>query len=320
MKKRLLPLVIAGFCALFISGCSINRMAMNAVANALTGEGGGEVFTGDADYQLVGDALPFAIKLYETLLAANPNHRGLIETTGSLFIMYANAFVQGPAEMLPVAMHEERLVALERARSLYLRGMDILLRGLELRAPGFTDAFNAGDLSGVLPRMRAQEVPLLYWAAAGGLSAFSINPFDLDLGLRISEFYSMIIRAYELDPNFNMGALDDFLMIFYGSVPEGMGGDRSRVDLHFQRAIEKSGGVLAGTFVAYAQVVAIPAQDYNVFREMLEKALAIDLEDSPSNRLVNVLAQRRARHLMENAHTLFIDWDDDWDDDWYDWD
>jgi hypothetical protein len=93
------PLIILPLFA----ACSINKLAINAVSDALTGEGSGEVFTGDSDPQLVGDAIPFAIKMYESLLAGNPNHQGLILTTGSLFVMYANAFVQGPAEHLPRA-------------------------------------------------------------------------------------------------------------------------------------------------------------------------------------------------------------------------
>jgi len=318
MKKPFLLFVMAGLFAFFMTSCSINRMAINAVSNALTGDGSSDVFTGDPDPQLVGDALPFAIKMYESLLSINPRHQGLILTTGSLFIMYANAFVQGPAEMLPAAMHRERLDAMERARGLYLRGKEILYRGLELRAPGFEGAFQRGDLPAKLARMRRADVPLLYWAAAGGLSAFSINPFDLDLGLRIPEFYAMIRRAYELDPYFNNGALDDFLMLFYASIPEGMGGDRSRVDMHFQRAVEKSGGLLAGPFVSYARAVSVPAQDYYRFRELLETALAINPDDSPSNRLVNILAQRRARHLLDSAHMFFVDFD--FDDDWDDWD
>jgi len=51
---------------LLLSGCSIKKMAMNMVGNALTGDGG-TVFLSDNDPELVGDALPFAIKMYESL-------------------------------------------------------------------------------------------------------------------------------------------------------------------------------------------------------------------------------------------------------------
>jgi len=291
-------------------------MASRAVADALTGEGSSDVFTGDSDPRLVGDALPFAIKMYESLLSENPKHQGLILTTGSLFIMYANAFVQGPAEMLPRSMYAEREAEMERAKKLYLRGQQILYRGLELKYSGFIEAYQKGRLSEILSKMKKTDVPMLYWAAAGGISAFSLNPFDLELGIRIPEFFALVSRAYELDPDFNSGALDDFLLLFHASVPQTMGGDKSKVEVHYRRALEKSGGLLAGPYVSYAQAVSIPAQDYDTFKAMLQNALDIDPDADPSNRLVNILSQKKARYLLDSAHLFFIELEiaDDWDD------
>jgi predicted anti-sigma-YlaC factor YlaD len=318
MKTKIIFAAILAIYCFFLTFCSINKLAMNMIADALTGDGSADIFTGDSDPQLVGDAIPFAIKMYESLLAQNPEHQGLINTTGSLFIMYANAFVQGPAEMLPQSMFQEREDALVRAKNLYLRGLDMLYRGLELKYPGFSRAFSDGSLSNILARMRKADVPALYWSAAAGLSAFSLDPFDIDLGMRIMEFYALIERAYELDPDFNQGALDEFLLLFYASIPAGMGGDISKVEIHFERALEKSAGLSAGTYVAYAQAVCIPAQNYDKFKEMLDKALAIDVDANPSNRLVNIISQRKARFLLASAGRFFIDYDSG--DDWGDWD
>jgi len=293
-------------------------MVMNMVADALTGDGSADVFTGDSDPQLVGDAIPFAIKMYEALLSQNPNHQGLINTTGSMFVMYANAFVQGPAEMLPRDRYQEREAALARSKNLYIRGLDILYHGLNLKYPGFSSAFEENRLTETLAKMKKADVPALYWSAAAGLSAFALNPFDLDLGMRIMEFLALVERAYELDPDFNDGALDEFLMLFHASIPDGMGGDSTKVDTYYQRALEKSKGLSAGTYVAYAQSVCIPAQDYNKFSELLGKALEIDVDLNPSNRLVNIISQQKARYLMNSAIYFFVDFDSDenWDYNW----
>jgi hypothetical protein len=51
----------------------------------------------------------------------------------------------------------------------------------------------------------------------------------------------------------------------------------------------------------------------------LEKALSIDPDKDPSNRLVNIIAQQKARYLLDSAAFFFIEFDtgDDWDDeDW----
>jgi predicted anti-sigma-YlaC factor YlaD len=317
MKKKSLFLPLFALFFLVNQGCSVNKMAMKAVSDALTGEGSADVFTGDSDPELVGDALPFAIKMYESLLSANPDHQGLIRTTGSLFVMYANAFVQGPAELLPRVRYDERQAAMERAKKLYLRGLDMLYDGLKKKYPRFAGSFQRGDMPGVLAKMKKADVPSLYWAAAAGVSAFSLNPFDMDLGMRIAEFRALIDRAYELDPDFNSGALDDFYVLFHASVPASMGGDKSKVETHYRRALEKSGGRLAGPYISYAQAVSIPVQDYDTFKECLDAALAVDPGADSANRLVNIISQRKARYLLDNAGLYFIAFDsgDDWDDD-----
>jgi len=323
-RKTLFLTLIAVSCAL-ISACSINKIAIKAVSDALTREGSAEVFTGDSDPILVGDAIPFAIKMYESLLAANPKHLGLINTTGSLFVMYANAFVQKPAEQMPQTMYVERQAELERARKLYMRGLDILYRGLEIKYPGFGSAFHDGNpqnaRSAFLSKLKKDDVPALYWAAAAGASAYSINPFDIGLGRRFPEFLALAERAYELDPNFNSGALDDFLLLYYASAPELMGGDKTRAEMHFERALKKSGGLLAGPYVSYAKAVSIPAQDYDTFKACLDAALSIDPATDPSNRLVNIILQREARYLLDSASRFFIylETDDNWDWEYENW-
>jgi predicted anti-sigma-YlaC factor YlaD len=279
---------------------------MNLVADALTGESSSDVFTGDPDPQLVGDAIPFAIKMYESLLSATPDHQGLMLTTGSLFVMYANAFVQGPAEMLPRNEWEAREAALMRSKQLYLRGYGMLYDALEKKFPGFKQAsVEKGTMQSLLIKCKKEDVSLLYWAVAGGLSAYSIDILDYELSSHIQEWSAMIHRAYELDPNYSGAALDEFFILFYSSLPELLGGNLELAEYHYKLALEKTGGNSAGTYVSYAQSVCIPAQDYDTFKDCLEKALAINPDLNTSMRLVNIITQQKARWLLDNAWTFF---------------
>jgi predicted anti-sigma-YlaC factor YlaD len=315
---KLYPLPVLVLCLGVLQGCSINKMAARAAANALTGVGESTVFTGDPDPQLVGDALPFAIKIYEALLEQEPGHQGLIVTTGSLFVMYANAFVQGPAEMLPPGEHLAKREGQERAKKLYLRGVGILSAGMEKRYPGLLGSGRAGALNAYLPKLKKADVPLIYWLVAGTLSAYALDPLDVALGMKLPELTALINRAYELDPDFNTSALDEFFIIFHASIPEGMGGDKSKVDGFFQKALEKTRGLSAGPYVSYAQSVCIPRQDYETFRKYLEAALAVDVNADSGNRLVNIINQRKARYLLDQASYYFIDAETtDWDE-WID--
>ncbi len=295
----------------FLAGCAIDQLAVNVLADTLAGGdgGGASVFTQDDDPELVGDALPFALKLYETILAEAPEHEALLLATGSGFISYGNAFVATPASMLGFEEWERQQAMQVRAKALYLRGREYLIRGLEVRYPGFRDAVQDRDHDAILPyleQMEADDVPFLYWISAGWVSAFALDAFDLELGFTVPKVKPMILRALELDESFNDGAIHDFLVQFYAGLPETLGGDRSLVPFHHERALELADGRLAGPYMSYAESTLIPQQDVGAFVSYMEAILAIDPELYPSAKLINILTQRKATWYLENIDDFFL--------------
>ncbi len=295
----------AALVLLAAGGCSLQRLAVNAVAGMLSSPGSSTVFTGEDDPELVADALPFAMKLYESLLAQTPDNPQLLLTTGSLFAMYANAFVQTPAGMLPDTEYLQRQEALARAKRLYLRGRDYCLKALELRHPGLRARLQAGDPKALAKTVIA-DVPYLYWTSASWMGAFSAEPFDMELLLTLSRPLALMDRAYQLEEGYNKGAIHEFYISVYGSLPPSLGGSREKARYHFAKAVEEANGLTAGPYVALATTISIPEQKATEFRDLLGKALAIDLAASPENRLVNILNQRKARWLLQHIDDYFL--------------
>jgi predicted anti-sigma-YlaC factor YlaD len=306
MKKRwlalcwLLPLVV-------LSGCSLRKMALNQVGNALTTPSGGTVFTGDNDPELVGEALPFAIKMYESLAVSIPGHEGLQLRTGSLYIMYANAFLQTPALMMGEAEYQRQAFLYKRAKNLYLRGRDIILNMLERKHPGFLVALNSDRRTQAIALCTVQDVDLLYWAGAGWLAAFAIDPFDMKIGLTLPRAAALMARVEQLDPNYNSGAIHDFYTLYYGSLPDYMGGDSVKARDHFEKAVAASSGKLTSPYLSLATTVAVKEQNVAEFKQLLQKVLAVDIEADPANRLINVLNQRKAGWLLAHIDDLFVE-------------
>jgi predicted anti-sigma-YlaC factor YlaD len=262
--------------------------------------------------EFVGGLLPGIIKKNEAKLKKKPDDQKLILETGSYYVMDANAFVQGPASLLPPEKYAERDAEYRKAREMYLRGAEILEDGLEKRHPGILLAardvgVSAGGAPAGFERLTAEDVPYIYWLTAAVLSAFSMDPLDLSTGMRVGEVSALVKYAYRLDPDFNDGALDDFFILYYASLPESMGGDKGLARLHYDRALEKTGGLSASPYVSWAQAVCIPAQNFPEFQYNLKEALKINANKNPSNKLLNVLAQRKARYLLDNADLYFID-------------
>jgi hypothetical protein len=57
----------------------LKRKAVGMVAETLASSG--DVFTRDDDLELVGDAIPFGLKLYESLLDSAPTNKDLLIAT-----------------------------------------------------------------------------------------------------------------------------------------------------------------------------------------------------------------------------------------------
>jgi predicted anti-sigma-YlaC factor YlaD len=301
------PRIAFLLCALALvpGSCSLNKVAVNLVANTLS-SGDSTVFTGEEDPQLVADALPFAMKLYESLLEQTPENEDLLLTTGSIFTMYANAFVQTPASMLPESEYERQQQMLERAKKLYLRGRGYLLRALELRYPGFGEYLKAGDLEQALAPTEIEDVSLLFWTAASWLGAFSTDTFDMELLLNLSKPIALLNRALELDDAWSDGMIHDTLISIYGSLPAAMGGSQEKARYHFEKAVEYSKGLSPSPYVALAGTVSVANQDAKEFKQLLTQAIAINPDDNPDNRLQILLSQEKARWMLDHIEDFFL--------------
>lgn len=285
------------------AGCSIKRMAVNMVGDALAG--GGTTFSSDNDPELVRDAVPFSLKLMESLLAESPEHEGLLLATASGFTQYAYAFVQQEADELRASDLERSRELQARAKKLYLRARDYGLRGLEVQHRGFRDAFASGPGEAVA-RARRSDVPLLYWTAAAWVAAIASDKTDSYLISDLPLIDALIQRALELDEPFDHGALAS-LMITYETVRQGVEGDPyARARERYARAVELSAGRLAGPHVSLAESVCIPTEQRDEFLRLLEVALAVDTEAAPESRLANLIMQDRARWLKAHVDDYFL--------------
>ena len=292
---------------LSLGSCSLEKVAMKKVAGMLSGSSSADVFSSDNDPDFVGEALPFAVKLYESLLGSIPEHAGLRLRTGSLYIMYANAFVQTPADMTPRRELETKEFLLARAKNLYLRGRDILFVGLEKRNPLIRKQLKERKYKEAMAPFKKEDVSLLYWTAVGWVAAFSVNPFDMTLGQTLPQTAAMMVRVAELDPGFNQGALHVFYVSYYGSLPDYMGGDAAKAREHFAKAQAIAGKKDTSALMALATTVSVKEQNAGEFKKLLGQVLEFDPDKSPENRLVNILNQRKARWFLAHVDDFFIE-------------
>lgn len=293
----LIPLILAS------SGCSIKKIAIKKLGDALADSG--TTYASDNDPQLVKDALPFSLKLIESLLAESPQHRGLLFAASSGFTQFAYAFIKEESdEMEPenLALASEMRA---RARGLFLRARDYGVRGLETKHPGFGALLNK-DPQLAVRAAKAEDVALLYWTAGSWGMAITLSKNEPALLVDQPVMEALIDRALELNEAFDNGAIHSFL-ITYEPVRQGATGDPlERARKHFDRAMTLSNGYQAGPLVSLAESVSIAKQDRKEFQSLLDRALAVDVNAKPEYRLANLVMQRRARWLLSRIDELFL--------------
>ncbi len=291
-------LVAVAFLGATVAGCSVERIAVNMIGDALSG---GSVYTSDEDPELIREALPFGLKTYESLLNVSPEHRGLLLSSARGFAAYAYLLTdEADAIDATDLVRARRLRA--RASRLYLRGRDYALRGLELSHAGFTAALyqdRAEALAGTTP----EDVPFLYWAGASWAGALSAAKGDMALIGDLPVAGALVARVLDLDETYDRGAAHEFFVSYEAGRP---GGSADKARDHYRRALELSTGARASLHLALAESVAVQDQDLARFRELLALALAVDPDGVPELRLVNTITRRRAERLRMRAPELFL--------------
>ena len=299
--KQVLALVVV---VALVTGCSLRTMAINTVADSLVAAG--DVYASDDDPELVRQALPFALKTIESLLAEQPENRKLLLAACRGFAQYSYAFVDTEADSLENVDYRAALEERERALKLYLRARDYGLRSLELESPGIGRRLEVAPET-ALAAFGVDEVPLLYWTGAAWGGAISLGKDRPELMADLPAVRALIERTLELDPDYHLGAAHS-VMIVLEALPEAMGGSPQRARDHFEQAVALSRGLSAGPYVTLAKQVSVPAQDWREFQQLLEQALEIDPDREPSLRLMNLIVQDQARTLLGEIEELFLDY------------
>lgn len=300
-RLPLLPVLLLA--PLLCAGCS--GLVANIAADSLSGDG--QAFRSDDDPELVREAIPFGLKVIDSLLESSPDNPKLLLAAASSYAQYSYAFVQQDAVELEEKDPAAARAALLRAKKLFRRAVRHGLHGLEVECgDGFLDGF-ARDPRAAVRECGKDEVPLLYWTGAALALQISLSKDDMVMVGRLREVEALMDRAFALDPDWGEGSIHEFYVTYDTSRSEATGGGVKKAQGHFDRARAISGGKKVGPLVSWAEAVAVPAQDKKLFDQLLDQALAFDVDEEPRFRLVNLIAQRRARFLKARAGDLFLE-------------
>ena len=288
-----------------LAGCSVKNFAIKEIASSLA-EGSGSAFAQEADIEFAGQAIPFSLKLVESLLSAQPDNPDLLMAASSGFTQYAKGWVEQPANFIEDEDFFAAQIQYERAVAFYLRAYHYGLKGLESRYPGFAEEF-ARDPILAADRLQVADAELAYWTAAGLGSAISLSRTNPELLAQLPAVEALGERALVLDPDWNLGAIHELLITLKAAGTGDPDAIRRDVLMHYDEAVRIAGGASASVHVSLAEAISVQDQNRVQFAELMNQALAVDPDLYPDNRLAILIAQRRAEWPLARVDDLFLE-------------
>jgi predicted anti-sigma-YlaC factor YlaD len=284
-----------------LAACSLKSRAVDTLADVL-GQAEG-VYLSDEDPELIAAALPFNLKTMETLLETNPTHRSLLLTATKSFILYAYSFVEPEARALEYTEFDEAEAVRFRASRLYRRAYRYGMRGLSIDHPGIGQRLSATPDESAA-ELTLDDVPLTVWTAAALGGAIGMAKDDPESTADIAVVGAMLERALALNEGYESGTIHEFLFAYEAG---RIGGSLDKARRHYDRALVLGPGKQPSIWLSWAETVSVSEQNRGEFLELVEQALGFDLDLYPDNRLLNILAQRRARWLKDSVDDLFLE-------------
>lgn len=275
---------------LLLAGCqSLVRNATGGLAAQL-----GSAVENHDDPDTVAAGLPAYLLLLDGLIEGDPQGSTLLVSAARLYAAYAGSFVDEP----------------ERARRLASRALGYAERAFCPRAPRVCQNVDASfaDYEAALAEVSAREAELLLSWASARASWVQAHSEDWAAIAGIPAIQAALERVQVLRPGQDQGLPELYLGVLNTLLPESFGGRPELGRRQFERALELSGGRNQMARVLLAERYARLVFDRELHDRVLREALA-PLEDETGFRLVNRLAQARARELLESSADYFGDFE-----------
>ena len=244
-----------------------------------------------SDLRVIREGMPAYLMLMDGMVEAVPRNARLLLTAAQAYASFASAFVEETDT--------------EYARTLYEKAKKYALRALELRGlkNPVLKPFDAFEEA--LNRLGKDDVPYMFWTATCWGSWIQLSLGSMAAVAELPRVEALMKRVLVLDEQFYFGGPHLFMGIWFASRPKMAGGDLTRARYHFQKALEFSQGKFLMTQVYYADQYARKTFDKKLFVSTLQYVLETPADIIPQLTLLNTVAHKKAKELLEQVDSYF---------------
>lgn len=275
---------------MLLSACALNQK-MTVVGAASLVQDVAAAASKQPDLRVVREGMPAYLLLMDGMVEGWPDNDRLLLAAAQAYSSFASV----------VALEEKNPfgdVLVSRSKAYALRAL--AARGLPDPAASPFEAFDAA-----VRRMPREDIAYAFWGGScwAGWVAANINSIEAIADLPRIE--ALMRRALALDESYYYGGPHLFMGIWYASRPPVAGGSLERAEEHFRRAIEIGQGKFLMTQVYFADVYCRKTMDRERFTATLQAVLEAPADAVPELTLLNTVAQRKARALLDQADDIF---------------
>ena len=290
---------------IFLSDCTTKQLEQNFIDSLADkfSANQSDVIRGEEDPELLGDSLPFMLKMLEIMAENSPKNVSIKTSLAQGFTAYASLWLENDALMAEDYDYEYSEHLKNRAKRLYSRAWQYGFQGLELRYPGIHDQLN--DKLFRREHLKESDVPLLTWTGLALVSWIKHSSDNMDAVSQLPKALSLLNRAFELDPKYGEGVLYEFFIYYHNEQVNNVDKMKQLIDYR-NEIINDSDNNKCTPYLTWASAISIQTQNKPEFKEMLEKGLKIDADRRPEYRLSNKICQKMSKWYLTKIDDFFL--------------
>ncbi len=277
MLIRLCPIALL---LVLLPGCA--SVATQGMADRLT-----EAMLNQRDPEIVKAGAPAYLLLIDSLIADSPKDTDLLLAGSRLYAAYGSGLVKDP----------------QRAKSLSATALDYSRRALCVKVAELCGALDLPfrEFEPALNGLSQDDLPILYGHSTAWVGWIQARSDDWDAVAALPKTELMMQKVVSLDPAYERGRAQLYLGAMLSLRPAALGGRPEQARVHFERAIEYSGGRDLMAKVEFARRYARLVFDQALHDRLLNEVLKADPEQAGLT-LSNVIAQSLARELLREDY------------------
>jgi hypothetical protein len=290
MKKIISLMVTISTSVLFSSCGLVQSVAVKSTAGII--DYGMTAIFEESDLKLAEVSIPGNLTLVEALHRADPENDKLSLMLAQGYTGYALAFVEDQDP--------------DRAKALYERargyGLEVLRRNKTFNADfdesplKFKEGVNA---------LSEDDVPIAFWTANAWGNLINLNIGDPAVVVDLHKVNALMEFVLLHDSTYYYGSTHLYFGMILATTPRVLGGNPAKAREHFESALSIGKRKFLLPFVYYAKSYAVQVQDSVLFEALLKEVDDASIDILPAQRLVNAVAKKKAKLLLDRKAELF---------------